>query len=129
VSHQNNPGQLEGDPDNKRFLDHCTLDELIQKQIMEVKLLGHPTSSIKTHATPLFKDIQEYEFPKKFCTLIFDYYSKVSDPVQHICHFKEKMVIYSWNDSAICLTFPASLKGVASASTRCHPIQSTTSLR
>jgi len=33
------------------------------------------------------------EFSKKFTTLTFDYYSGVSDPLQHIRHFRDKMVI------------------------------------
>jgi len=50
----------------------------------------------------------------KFSTLIFDYYSGISDPVQHIRHFRDKMVVYYRNDSLLCITFPFSLKGAAS---------------
>ena len=64
--------------------------------------------------TPLSKEILECEFPKKFSTPTYDYYSVVSDLVQHIRHFQDKMVIYSHNDPIMCLTFPSSLKGVAS---------------
>jgi len=41
-------------------------------------------------------------------------YSGVSDQVQHIRYFRDKMVIYSRNDPMMCFTFPCSLKGVAS---------------
>jgi len=37
---------------------------------------------------------QECEYSRKFLTPTFDYYSKVSDLVQHIWHFWDKMVIY-----------------------------------
>jgi len=43
-------------------------------------------------------------------TPTFDYYSEVSDLVQHIQHFWDKTVIYSRNDPVMCLTFPSSLK-------------------
>ena len=77
-------------------------------------MLDHPTPTAKIHESPLSKEIQESEFSKKFSTLTFDYYSRVSDLVQHIRHFRDKMVIYACNDQIMCLTFPASLKGVAS---------------
>ena len=43
---------------------------------------------------PLTKEIQEFEFSRKFSTLIFDYYSRLSDLVHHIWHYWDKMVIY-----------------------------------
>jgi len=78
--------QTDGDPKNSRSPDLCTLDELIQKRIGEARLLDQPTLTTKIHESPLSKVIQEYEF-LKFSTPIFNYYSGVSDPVQHICHF------------------------------------------
>ena len=46
----------------------------------------------------------------------------MSDLVQHIMHFWNKMVVHSRNDQLTCLTFPSSLKGVASiGSTLCRP--------
>ena len=38
----------------------------------------------------------------------------MSDPVQHIRHFWDKMMVYSSNDLLLCLTFLSCLKGVAS---------------
>ena len=84
ASLQNNPMQVEGDPNNNRSPDLRTLDGLIQKRISKAKLLDYPTPSTKIHETPLFKKIQEYKFPKKFSTPTFDCYSGVNDPVLHI---------------------------------------------
>ena len=70
-------------------------------------------STVKVSDSPLSQEILECEFSKMFSTLTFDYYSRVSDPVQHISHFRDKIVIYSCNDPIMCLTFPFSLKGVA----------------
>ena len=49
-----------------------------------------------------------------FSTSTFDYYSKARDPVKHIRHFWDKMIVHSCNDALICLAFSPSLKGVAS---------------
>ena len=38
----------------------------------------------------------------------------MSNPVQYIRHFRDKMVFYSRNDPLMYLTFSSSLKGVAS---------------
>ena len=57
------------------------------------------------HESPLSKQIQESQFPKKFSTLTFDYDFGVSDLVQHIRHFQNKMVIYSGNDPVMCPPF------------------------
>jgi len=78
----------------------------------EARLLNHPTPTTKIHESPLSKEIKGHEFLKKFSTLTFDYYFGVSDPI-HVRHFRDK-VIYSRNDPVMCLTFPPSLKGVAS---------------
>ena len=87
---QNNPVQPKGDRENSRSPNLRTLNKLIQKQIREAKLLSHPTPIAKVHKSPLSKKIQECEFTKKFSTPIFDYYSRVSDLVQHICYFETR---------------------------------------
>ena len=92
-------------------------------------MLDHPITTTKIHESLLSKEIQDYEFPKKFFTPTFDYYSRVSYLVQYLRHFQDKMVIYSRNDSIKCLTFLVSLKGVTSdGSTRCHRTDSIISL-
>jgi len=70
--------------------------------------------SLPKSPVPLSEAILECEFLKKFTTLAFDYYSRASDPVQHIKHFRDKIVIYSRNDPLLCLTIPSGLKGVTS---------------
>ena len=47
-------------------------------------------------------------------TLTFNYYSVANNPIQHIRHFQDKMVVYSRNDQLFCSTFPSSLNFVAS---------------
>ena len=80
-----------------------------------MQLHGRSTLSAgKAPDSPLSKETLECDFLSKFSTLTFDYYSEVSDLVQYISHFWDKMLIYSRNDPLMCLTFSSSLKGVAS---------------
>ena len=80
----------------------------------ESQLQDHPTLSVaKVSDSPFSEEILECEFRMKFSTPTFDY-SGVSDHVQHIRYFQDKMVVYSRNDPLLCITFPTSLKDVAS---------------
>jgi len=81
---QNNLAQTEGELENNMSPDPLALDELIYERIMEAKSLGHPPLIAKIHDSPLFEEIQRCKFQRKFSTPTFDYYSGVSDPVQHI---------------------------------------------
>ena len=58
-------------------------------------------SAAKISDSSLTEDILEHEFSRKFSTPTFDYYSGVSDPVQHIRHFQDKMTVYC-NNSLFC---------------------------
>ena len=98
----------------KKFPDIRALDELVQRQIQEVKLQFR--SRLIQAAAKVFDslsiEILECEFAKKLSTSTFDYYSRASDLVQHIRHFRDKMMVYSPSDALMCLTFSSSLKGV-----------------
>ena len=106
--------QPESDPKDSRSPNLCTLNELIRKWIVESRLLGHPTPTAKIYESPLSKEIQVYKFLNMFSTLTFDYYSEVSDQVQYIRHFLDKMVGHSSNDPVLCLTFSSSLSDMVS---------------
>ena len=71
-------------------------------------------SAIKISSSHLSELILGHEFPRKFTTPNFDYYSGTTDSVQHIRYFLNKMVVYSRSEALMCLTFPSSLKGVTS---------------
>jgi len=45
---------------------------------MKVKSLDRPTPITKIHDSPLFEEIQGCEFPRKFSSPTFNYYSNVS---------------------------------------------------
>ena len=55
-------------------------------------------SVAKVFDSSLSEDITECEFLRKFSTPTFGYYSVVSDPIQHIRYFKDKMVVYCRNN-------------------------------
>jgi len=57
---------------------------LIQKQIEEAKLelqSGPKQAAARVSDSPLSEEILECEFPRKFATLTFEYYSETSDPL------------------------------------------------
>jgi len=54
------------------------------------------------------------EYSKKFMIPTFDCYFSLSDLIQHLHQYQDKMVIYARNDPILCRIFPSSLKGVAS---------------
>ena len=87
----------EGEPESGRSPNLHTLDELIQKQIMEAKLPRHLIPTTRLHNSPLYKEIQECELPRNLDP-IFDSYTEASDQVQHIRHFQDKMMLDSPND-------------------------------
>ena len=49
--------------------------------------------TVNVSNSPLFKEILGFEFLNKFLTLTFDYYSGVSDPVQHFSYLRDKMYL------------------------------------
>ena len=75
---------------------------------------GMTLATAKVSDSPLSEEILECEFPKKFSTPTFDYCCGASDPVQHIRHFRDKMLVHSRKNPLICQTFSSSLKGVSS---------------
>ena len=113
IAFQNNSTQTGGELENNISPNLLTLDESIQKRIVEAKSLDHPNPITKINDSLLRRD-PKCKFPRKFLTPTFDYYFKVSDSVQHIRHVRDKMVIYSRKDLIMCLTFPSILKGATS---------------
>ena len=77
------------------------LMEIVRKRIQEDKSQsrGGPGSSILNISDfSLSEDIMSYRFSKKFMILIFDYYTEVTDPVQHLLAYQLKMAVHSHDD-------------------------------
>ena len=64
-------------------------------------------TAITTDASnsPFSEGILEYIFLKKFTISTFDCYFGQSDPIQHLCHTQNKMVIYARSDPILCRIF------------------------
>jgi len=45
--------------------------------------------------------------------LSFDGYAEVTNPIQHLKHYQDKMAVYSHDVLPVSRVFPSSLKGVA----------------
>ena len=63
--------------------------------------------------TPLFEHLGVC-VPEEVLNSTLCYYSGANNPVQHIRHFRNKIVVYSRNNLLVCLTFPSNLKDVIS---------------
>jgi len=87
TSLQNNSARTEGDLVSGRSPNLLTLNELIQKWIVDAKLPQHLIPTTRLHDFLLSKDIQKCELLRKFSTPTFDRYTGASDLVQHIRHF------------------------------------------
>jgi len=72
------------------------------------------TATINTSNYPFSESIFGCECSKKFTTPTFHCYSGLSDPIQHLRKYQDKMVVYARNDPILCRIFPSSLKGVVS---------------
>ena len=64
-----------------------------------------------------------HRFLRKFVMSSFDLYSRVTDPIQHLRHYQNKMTVYS-HDDLMSRVFPSSVKGVASYWFYSHPSHS-----
>ena len=62
-------------------------------------------------------------FPRNFVMPSFDLYSGATDPILHLWHYQDKMVIYL-HDDLMSWVFPSSLERVASGWFYSHPSHS-----
>ena len=99
----------------EEFPDIQTLNKLVQRRIEEAKLqlCGEPKqATTMVSNSPLSEVILECEFQKKKSWLWP--LTTTPESIQHIRHFRDKVVFYSCSDPLLWLTFPFSLKDVTS---------------
>ena len=63
--------------------------------------------------SPFIRNIEDAILPRRFHQPTFTLYDGQTDPVEHISHFSQKMVIYSRDKALMCKVFPSSLGPVA----------------
>ena len=56
-----------------------------------------------------FTRIEEGKLPRWFNQLTLTIYNGRTDPVKHVSHFNQRMVIHSRNETLMCKVFPFSL--------------------
>ena len=52
--------------------------------------------------------IEKTNLPKRFTRPIFTIYDGKTDPIEHVNHYNQSMVIYSKNKALMCKIFPSS---------------------
>ena len=57
--------------------------------------------------------IDRAKLPHQFAQPTFTIYNGRTDPVEHVSHFNQRMVVYSRNKALMCKVFPSSLGTVA----------------
>ena len=51
--------------------------------------------------------------PRRFTQPTFTMYNGQTDPMEHVSHFNQRMVVHSKNEALMCKVFPSSLGPVA----------------
>ena len=63
--------------------------------------------------SPFTRRIEGARLPQQFNQLAFTIYNGRTDPVKHVSHFNQRMVVHSKNETLICKVFPSNLGPVA----------------
>ena len=59
--------------------------------------------------SPFTRGIEKAKLPRCFHQPTFSMYNERTDPVKHISQFKQKMTVYSQDETLLCRVFPSSL--------------------
>ena len=57
--------------------------------------------------------IDRAKLPRRFTQTTFTTYNGRTDPVKHISHFNQRMIVHSKNEALMCEVFPSSLEPIA----------------
>ena len=63
--------------------------------------------------SPFTRRIESASLPRQFHQPTFSLYNDQTDPVEHVSHFNQKMVIQSKDKTLMCKIFPSSLGPMA----------------
>ncbi|BFG30141.1 hypothetical protein CerSpe_164150 [Prunus speciosa] len=63
--------------------------------------------------SPFTNDILKAKKPAKFTQPKFKLFEGVADPIEHIYHFQQQMVLENEDEALLCKLFPSSLSGSA----------------
>ena len=63
--------------------------------------------------SPFTRKIEGGKLPRGFTQPTFTIYNGRTDPVEHISHFNQRMVVHSRNEALMCKVFSSSLGPLA----------------
>ncbi|XP_075640612.1 uncharacterized protein LOC142612401 [Castanea sativa] len=63
--------------------------------------------------SPFTRRIEGGKLPQQFTQPVFTMYNGRTDPVEHVSHFNQRIVVHSKNETFMCKVFPFSLGPVA----------------
>ena len=63
--------------------------------------------------SPFTNRIEGGKLPRRFAQPTFTMYNGRTDPIEHVSHFNQRMVVHSRNEALMCKVFPSSLGSVA----------------
>ena len=63
--------------------------------------------------SPFTQRIEGASLPRRFHQPTFSLYNGRTDPVEHVSHFNQKMVVHSKDEALMCKIFPSSLSLMA----------------
>ena len=63
--------------------------------------------------SPFTRNIEDASLPRQFHQPMFTIYNGRTDPVEHVNHFSQKMVVHAKNEALMCMIFPSSLGPMA----------------
>ena len=90
--------------------------QLLRQQV-EVSSMRAPPDFINWRLNDMFftsfdPHIINYKMPREFVVPKFTVYDRMSDPFDHIMHFRQLMILNIGNDALMCKVFLASLHGL-----------------
>ena len=62
--------------------------------------------------SPFTRRIESASLPRRFHQPTFSLYNVRTNPVEHVSHFNQKMVVHSKDVALMCKIFPSSLGGL-----------------
>ena len=63
--------------------------------------------------SPFTRRIERAKLPRWFTQPMFTMYNGRMDPVEHVSHFNQRMVVHSKNKALMCKVFPSSFGPIA----------------
>ena len=70
--------------------------------------------------SPFTRSIKGASLPRQFHQPTFSLYNGRTDPVEHVSHFSQKMVVHSKDEALMCKILPSSLGPMAMKIGRAH---------